>query len=95
MIVLEFKLYAKKPGKKGNPKFQKDCRSVEYKQTGWKLDEVRRRITFLDGIGAGTCKLKGTRDLLGYALSAIKRVRIVRRNVPACWLARSVLNRSA
>jgi hypothetical protein len=27
------------PGKKGYPKFQKDCRSVEYKSTGWKLAE--------------------------------------------------------
>jgi len=26
---------AKKPGKKGYPKFQKICRSVEYKTTGW------------------------------------------------------------
>jgi putative transposase len=25
------------PGKKGYPPFQKDCRSVEYKSTGWKL----------------------------------------------------------
>ncbi|NEO02622.1 MAG: transposase, partial [Moorea sp. SIO3I7] len=26
----------KVPGKKGFPKFQKNCRSVEYKQSGWK-----------------------------------------------------------
>ena len=26
-----------KPGKKGYPRFQHDNRSVEYKQTGWKL----------------------------------------------------------
>jgi len=25
------------PGKKGYPKFKKDCRSVEYKTSGWKL----------------------------------------------------------
>ena len=25
------------PGKKGYPKFQKNCHSVEYKSTGWKL----------------------------------------------------------
>ena len=25
------------PGKKGYPQFQKNCRSVEYKSTGWKL----------------------------------------------------------
>lgn len=27
----------KVPGKKGFPRFQKHCRSVEYKQSGWKL----------------------------------------------------------
>jgi putative transposase len=27
-----------KPGKKGYPKFQHDNRSVEYKQTGWRLE---------------------------------------------------------
>jgi putative transposase len=70
---------AKKPGKKGYPRFQKDCRSVEYKTTGWKLDEVRRHLTLTDGMEAGTFKLKGTRDLLGYAIGAIKRVRLLRR----------------
>jgi len=70
---------AKKPGKKGYPRFQKDCRSIEYKQTGWKLDEARRAITFTDGFKAGTFKLKGTRDLRGYALDQIKRVRVVKR----------------
>jgi putative transposase len=69
----------KKPGKKGYPRFQKDCRSVEYKTTGWKLDEVRRHLTLTDGLGLGTFKLKGTRDLLEYALGAIKRVRLLRR----------------
>src|ERR671937_2309307 len=69
----------KKPGKKGYPRFQKDCRSVEYKTTGWKLDEMRRHLTLTDGMEAGTFRLKGTRDLLGYALGAIKRVRVVRR----------------
>src|SRR5919202_6513971 len=29
---------AKKPGKKGFPRFQKDNRSVEYKTSGWKLN---------------------------------------------------------
>src|SRR5205085_9329862 len=64
---------AKKPGKKGYPRFQKDCRSVEYKTTGWQLDEVRRHLSLTDGLGLGTFKLKGTRDLLGYALGTIKR----------------------
>src|SRR6266566_1673010 len=43
-----------KPGKKGYPRFQKDCRSVEYKTTGWTLDEVRKRLTLTDGVGIGT-----------------------------------------
>jgi putative transposase len=69
----------KKPGKKGYPRFQKDCRSAEYKTSGWKLDELRRHLTVTDGLGLGTFTLHGTRDLLGYALRAIKRVRLVRR----------------
>src|SRR5437016_1121058 len=43
----------KKPGKKGYPKFQHDNRSVEYKQTGWKLDPDGRHVTFIDGCGIG------------------------------------------
>src|SRR5919199_3366631 len=70
---------AKKPGKKGYPRFQKDCRSVEYKTTGWTLDELRRHLTLTDGMGMGTFTLRGTRDLVGYAREAIKRVRLVRR----------------
>jgi len=71
----------KKPGKKGYPRFQKDGRSVEYKQTGWKLDEGRTRLTLTDGFKAGTFRLRGTRtqDLVGYALDQIKRVRLVKR----------------
>jgi len=69
----------KKPGKKGYPRFQKDGRSVEYKQTGWKLDEGRTRLTLTDGFKAGTFRLRGTQDLVGYALDQIKRVRVVKR----------------
>jgi len=69
----------KTPGTKGYPRFQKDNRSVEYKTTGWRLDEERRALTFTDGFRAGTFRLKGTRDLLGYALDQIKRVRVVKR----------------
>ncbi len=69
----------KTPGTKGYPRFQKDNRSVEYKTTGWRLDEERRALTFTDGFKAGTFRLKGTRDLLGYALDQIKRVRVVKR----------------
>jgi putative transposase len=68
-----------KPGKKGYPKFKKRGRSVEYKQTGWKLAEDRKRISFTDGFKAGTFKLLGTRDLNFYQPEQIKRVRVVKR----------------
>ena len=67
------------PGKKGFPTFQKNNRSVEYKSSGWKLSETRKRITFTDKKGIGTLKLKGTWDLNYYQLDQIKRVRLVRR----------------
>ncbi len=40
-------------GKKGYPRFQRDCRSVEYKQTGWQLDPDGKRLTLTDGCGIG------------------------------------------
>src|SRR5215831_18842221 len=81
------------PGKKGYPKFQHDCRSIEYKETaGWSLAPDGKHITFSDGVGIGTLRLIGTRVKPGdqqanqplrspaaYALPTIKRVRIVRR----------------
>jgi len=67
------------PGKKGFPQFQKDCRSVEYKTTGWKLADDRKSITFTDKKNIGRLKLKGTRDLGFYQPDQIKRVRLVRR----------------
>jgi putative transposase len=66
-------------GKKGFPQFQKDCRSVEYKTTGWKLADHRKSIKFTDKKGIGLLKLKGTRDLHFYQISQIKRVRLVKR----------------
>ncbi len=66
-------------GKKGYPQFQKDCRSVEYKTTGWKLAPDRKSITFTDKHGIGRLKMKGTRDLNFYQPEQIKRVRLVRR----------------
>ena len=66
-------------GKKGFPQFQKDCRSVEYKSTGWKLADNRKSITFTDKKGIGKLKLKGTRDLHFYQINQIKRVRLVKR----------------
>ncbi|HYW21578.1 MAG TPA: transposase [Nodularia sp. (in: cyanobacteria)] len=67
------------PGKKGFPQFQKDCRSVEYKTSGWKLASNRKSITFTDKKGVGRLKLKGTRNLHFYQTNQIKRVRLVKR----------------
>jgi len=67
------------PGKKGYPKFQKNCRCVEYKTSGWVLSLNRKQITFTDKKGIGKVKLKGTWDLNYYQLDQIKRVRLVRR----------------
>ncbi len=66
-------------GKKGYPSFQKDCRSVEYKTSGWKLSENRKSIVFSDKNGIGKLKMKGTRDLNFYSSDQIKRVRLVKR----------------
>jgi putative transposase len=67
------------PGLKGYPQFQKDCRTVEYKTSGWKLADNRKSITFTDKKGIGRLKLKGTRDLHFYQINQIKRVRLVKR----------------
>ena len=66
-------------GSKGYPTFQKDCRSVEYKTSGWKLASNRKSITFTDKNGIGRLKMKGTRDLNFYQVDQIKRVRLIRR----------------
>jgi putative transposase len=68
-----------RPGKKGYPKFKKNCRSVEYKTSGWKLSPNRHQIDFIDKTCIGKLKLKGTWDLQDYQLEQIKRVRLVRR----------------
>ncbi len=67
------------PGKKGYSKFKKHSRSVEYKVSGWKLSENRKRITFTDKKGIGDLRLIGSRDLHFYQIEQIKRVRILRR----------------
>jgi putative transposase len=64
---------------KGYPKFKKNCRSVEYKTSGWKLSLNRKQIDFIDKKGIGKLKLKGTWDLSFYQLDQIKRIRLVRR----------------
>src|SRR2546422_2273027 len=70
-----------KPGKKGYPKFQHDNRSVEYKQTGWKLEPDGKHIRFTDGCGIGRLRLVGNpkQALSAFPLKQIKRVRIVHR----------------
>ena len=70
---------AKKPGKKGFPRFKKNCHSVEYKTSGWKLSDDREQLTFTDKFNAGTFRLIGTRDLNFYQIEQIKRIRVVRR----------------
>ena len=70
---------AKKSGKKGFPRFQKDNRSVEYKTSGWSLNPTKRRITITDKKGIGELKLLGKWDIHQYPVKSIKRVRLVRR----------------
>jgi transposase, IS605 OrfB family, central region len=69
-----------KAARKGYPKFQKHCRSVEYKLSGWKLSPDGMSITFTDGFQAGTfalyCNGEARRDILTLK---INRVRVVRR----------------
>ncbi|NEP86946.1 MAG: transposase [Okeania sp. SIO2C2] len=66
------------PEKKGYPQFKKNTRSVEYKTSGWKLQDPKH-IEFTDRKGIGKLKLMGTWDLAFYPVEKIKRVRLVRR----------------
>ena len=70
-----------KPGKKGYPRFQHDNRSVEYKQTGWKLEPDGKHVTFTDGCGIGRLRLVGSKNqrIEEFPTKQIKRVRIVKR----------------
>ena len=70
-----------KPGKKGYPKFQHENRSVEYKQTGWKLESDGKHITFTDGCGIGRLRMVGNpkQKIAAFPVKQIKRVRIVHR----------------
>lgn len=63
----------------GYPRFKGNVRSVEYKQSGWKVDGLNKRVTFTDRFHIGTLKLKGTYDLALYPVGLIRRVRLVRR----------------
>jgi putative transposase len=76
----------KKPGKKGYPRFQHDNRSVEYKQTGWRLEPDGQHVTFTDGMGIGILRLIGAnptrkkaRPIATFPVGQIKRVRLVKR----------------
>jgi putative transposase len=71
----------KKPGKKGYPQFQHDNRSVEYKNTGWKLDPDGKHMRFTDGCGIGRLRLVGNKNqkVAEFPLEQIKRVRLVKR----------------
>src|SRR5258708_1446840 len=71
----------KKPGKKGYPRFQHDNRSVEYKQTGWRIEPDGKHITFTDGCNIGRLRLVGNKNqsVETFPTKQIKRVRIVRR----------------
>jgi putative transposase len=70
-----------KPGKKGYPQFQHDNRSVEYKQTGWKIEPDGKHITFTDGCGISRLRLVGNKKqkIETFPTKQIKRVRIVHR----------------
>ena len=70
-----------KPGKKGYPRFQHDNRSVEYKQTGWKLEPDGKHITFTDGCGIGRLRLVGNKNqhIEEFPTKQIKRVRLIKR----------------
>jgi putative transposase len=70
-----------KPGKKGYPRFQHDNRSVEYKQTGWKLEPDGKHLTFTDGCGIGRLRLVGNKNqcIEAFPMKQIKRVRLIKR----------------
>ena len=78
------------PGKKGYPCFKHNTRSVEYKVSGWKLSDCRKRITFTDKKNIGTLKLIGSRDIRFYRPEQTKRVRILRRS--SGWFLRTVFD---
>jgi putative transposase len=69
------------PGKKGYPRFQHNNRSVEYKQTGWKLEPDGTHLTFTDSIGIGRVRLVGNpgQQIEVFPVKQIKRVRLLKR----------------
>jgi putative transposase len=79
--VSRFYENCKKSGvrKKGYPKYQKDCRSVEYKTSGWKLSYNRKYLRLKDGFKIGWMKLRGGKQIEIGHLIHIKRVKIVKK----------------
>lgn len=65
--------------KVGYPRFQRDCRSVEYKTSGWKLSPDFRRVKFTDGHKIGWMVLAGGRYINAELYDKIKRLRVVRK----------------
>ena len=67
--------------RKATPRFQHDNRSVEYKQTGWKLEQDGKHVTLTDGCGIGRLRLVGNpkQQIEAFPTEQIKRVRIVQR----------------
>ncbi len=61
--------------------FQHDNRSIEYKQTGWKVEPDGKHITFTDGCGIGRLRLVGNpnQHIEEFPIKQIKRVRIIHR----------------
>ena len=81
---------AYKNKKKGFPQYQDDCRSVEYKVTGWKFSENFHRITFTDKMGLGSFSLRGGRWLDKSLVKLVQRLRIVRKQ--GCYHLQVALN---
>jgi putative transposase len=79
--VSRFYENCKKPGikKKGYPKYQKDCRSVEYKTSGWKLSDDRKYLNLKDGHQIGWMRLMGGRPIEVGHLIHIKRMKIIKK----------------
>jgi putative transposase len=71
----------RKAGRKGYPRFQRNNRSVEYKQTGWKLEPDGTHLTFTDGCGIGRVRLVGNKgqQIEAFPAKQIKRVRLLKR----------------
>src|SRR5262249_30868588 len=66
-------------GRRGCPRFQHHCRSVEYKVTGWNLEPDGRHLTLTDGHGMRRLRLVSTRKIEAFLREQAKQVRVLRR----------------